>query len=421
MAEKKTTTKKTSGVKAAAPKRARPATRKTATAKKASPQAKRSVAKKPVSKAAKTTKTTASRAKKPVAKKTVAKKTTRPAAKRPAAKKAVAKKQKKVETKSIFNRFKKFALPFAALVIVALLALAATGNLGDYNLNSLFNSEPSDNEPSIMVESGDTVEVNYIGSFTDGEVFDTSYEQVAKDNELYQEGRSYSPLGFEVGAGQMIKGFDAAVVSMTVGETKTVTLAPEDAYGPSDPTKIVDMPTSIDRIITLEREFEIALADFAQVFAEDPVVDNIVSSDAFPWNFSVTEVSDSNVSLEYMIDVNDTIILPQTIWASKVVSKNDTTITIIQNPEDGAGIETIFGTGIITLTDDKINIGFDVTVGEKVTTPYGEGTIVGATDESVTLDLNPAMVGKTLVFEVTVVNITKADVSQSDITIIDSE
>ncbi|MCK5594319.1 MAG: FKBP-type peptidyl-prolyl cis-trans isomerase [Candidatus Aenigmarchaeota archaeon] len=416
MAEKKTTTKKTSGVKAAAPKRARPATRKTATAKKASPQAKRSVAKKPVSKAAKTTKTTASRAKKPVAKKT-----TRPVAKRPAAKKAVAKKQKKVEKKSIFNRFKKFALPFAALILVAILALAATGNLGDYNLNSLFNSELSDNEPSIMVESGDTVEVNYIGSFTDGEVFDTSYEQVAKDNELYLEGRSYSPLGFEVGAGQMIKGFDAAVVSMTVGETKTVTLAPEDAYGPSDPTKIVDMPTSIDRIITLEREFEIALADFAQVFAEDPVVDNIVSSDAFPWNFSVREVSDSNVSLEYMIDVNDTIILPQTIWESKVVSKNDTTITIIQNPEDGAGIETIFGTGIITLTEDKINIGFDVTVGEKVTTPYGEGTIVGVTDESVTLDLNPAMVGKTLVFEITVVNVTKADVSQSDITIIDSE
>lgn len=408
MAEKKTTTKKTSGVKAAASRRARPATRKNATAKKPSPQAKKSVAKKPVSKAAKTTKTTASRAKKPVAKKT-----TRPVAKRPAAKKADTKKQKKAEKKSIFNRFKKFALPFAALVIVALLALAATGNLG-----SLFSSEPT-----ILVESGDTVEVNYIGSFTDGEVFDTSYEQVAKDNELYQEGRSYSPQGFEVGAGQMIKGFDAAVVSMTVSETKTVTLAPEDAYGPSDPTKIVDMPTSIDRIITLDREFEIALADFAQVFAEDPVVDNIVSSDAFPWNFSVTAVSDSNVSLEYMIDVNDTIILPQTIWESKVVSKNDTTITIIQNPEDGAGIETIFGTGIITLTEDKINIGFDVTVGEKVTTPYGEGTIVGVTDESVTLDLNPAMVGKTLVFEITVVNITKAetDVSQSDITIIDSE
>ncbi|MBW6462135.1 MAG: FKBP-type peptidyl-prolyl cis-trans isomerase [DPANN group archaeon] len=411
MAEKKSTTKKTSGVKATAPRRTRPATSKTTTAtKKAALKAK-----KPVSKTVSTAKTNTSRTKRPAVKKTVAKKTTSPATKRPVAKKADTKKQKKTEKKNIFNRLNKFALLFVALVIVVLLVLTATGsNFGDYNLNSMSNSEPS-----IMVETGDTVSVNYIGSFTDGEVFDTSYEQVAKDNELYQEGRPYTPLVFWVGAGQMIKGFDAAVLNMTIGETKTVTLAPEDAYGAADPARIVEMPTSIDRIITLERAFEISRDDFNQVFTEDPIVDNVVGSDSFPWNFSIKDVSDDNITIEYMLDVGDTVVLPQTIWNSTVTSKNDTTITLIQNPKNGESIQTIFGTGIITLTDDKINIGFAVTAGQKVSTPYGEGTIVDVTDKSVTLDLNSGMVGKTLVFEITVVNITKADVGQSEITIFD--
>ena len=64
---------------------------------------------------------------------------------------------------------------------------------------------------------GDTVKVDYTGTLTDGTVFDSS---VGK-----------SPLEFTVGAGQMIKGFDNAVLGMKVGQSKTVVLPPEDAYG----------------------------------------------------------------------------------------------------------------------------------------------------------------------------------------------
>ena len=69
-----------------------------------------------------------------------------------------------------------------------------------------------------IVENGDKVKVEYKGTFPDtGEVFDKS------------EGRG--PLEFEAGAGQMIKGFDAAVIGMKLNEEKTVTIAPENAYG----------------------------------------------------------------------------------------------------------------------------------------------------------------------------------------------
>lgn len=81
------------------------------------------------------------------------------------------------------------------------------------------------------VKTGDTIAADYIGRTDDGKIFDTSLEQVAKDNGLYTPQRAYAPIEFTVGGGQMIKGFDQGVIGMKEGETKTVTIAPADAYG----------------------------------------------------------------------------------------------------------------------------------------------------------------------------------------------
>ncbi len=84
---------------------------------------------------------------------------------------------------------------------------------------------------SETVESGDTIKVEYIGKFPDtGEVFDKS------------EGRG--PLEFTVGAGQMIKGFDAGVLGMKLNEEKTVTIPPEDAYGTLDSGQKIEVPVA---------------------------------------------------------------------------------------------------------------------------------------------------------------------------------
>ncbi|HDP69973.1 MAG TPA: peptidylprolyl isomerase [Actinobacteria bacterium] len=67
------------------------------------------------------------------------------------------------------------------------------------------------------VKKGDTVFVHYSGKLEDGMEFDSS------------EGRD--PLAFEVGSGQVVLGFDEAVIGMEEGEKKDVTISPENGYG----------------------------------------------------------------------------------------------------------------------------------------------------------------------------------------------
>ena len=91
--------------------------------------------------------------------------------------------------------------------------------------------------------NGDTVYVDYTGSLQDGTVFDTSIQSVAQKANLPPR-PSYSPLNFVVGAGQMIQGFDEAVVGMKAGDEKTVTIPPEKAYGAWSKDNVVDVPLS---------------------------------------------------------------------------------------------------------------------------------------------------------------------------------
>ena len=84
-------------------------------------------------------------------------------------------------------------------------------------------------EEAGVVQSGDNVSVKYTGTLDDGEVFDSNVDRPGT-------------LDFTVGAGQMIAGFDAAVVGMAVGDTKTVRLEPADAYGEYDDTLLLEIP-----------------------------------------------------------------------------------------------------------------------------------------------------------------------------------
>jgi FKBP-type peptidyl-prolyl cis-trans isomerase 2 len=82
-----------------------------------------------------------------------------------------------------------------------------------------------------------TVSVNYVGSLEDGKVFDTNIQEEAEKawSGIALPGKTYAPLTFTVGWGQMIPWFEEAVVGMKKGETKTVTIPTEKAYGVPKP------------------------------------------------------------------------------------------------------------------------------------------------------------------------------------------
>ncbi len=77
-------------------------------------------------------------------------------------------------------------------------------------------------------KQGDRVKVHYKGYLDDGTVFDSSFDQ--------------DPLEFTIGAGEIIPGFENAVVGMEIGETKTVDIPAQDAYGEYNDMARLEVP-----------------------------------------------------------------------------------------------------------------------------------------------------------------------------------
>jgi FKBP-type peptidyl-prolyl cis-trans isomerase 2 len=84
----------------------------------------------------------------------------------------------------------------------------------------------------LTAKNGDKVKIEYTGTLEDGTIFDSSADHG-------------NPLEFEVGSGQVIKGFDDAILGMKEGEEKQFSIEPADAYGEHDPTLVQRVPREI--------------------------------------------------------------------------------------------------------------------------------------------------------------------------------
>ena len=116
-----------------------------------------------------------------------------------------------------------------------------------------------------MIENGKTVKVHYKGTLADGTVFDSSEDR--------------DPLEFLTGSEQVLPGFEAAVVELEVGKSKTVTLAAVDAYGDRDEDMVGmvprdsipdDMDIEVDMMLQMETEDGIMPVRVVEI-AEDSV------------------------------------------------------------------------------------------------------------------------------------------------------
>ncbi|MBQ7738620.1 MAG: peptidylprolyl isomerase [Desulfovibrionaceae bacterium] len=120
------------------------------------------------------------------------------------------------------------------------------------------------------VSAGSRVAVHYTGTLEDGSVFDTSK----------QEGRN--PLEFVVGEGQVLEGFEKALIGHGVGETVHVTLPPDEAYGHYDPTRLFSVakaqvpdfiPLEIGTKLQLSSEQGVLFVRISDVGADEVVLD----------------------------------------------------------------------------------------------------------------------------------------------------
>ncbi|WAL62294.1 FKBP-type peptidyl-prolyl cis-trans isomerase [Thermocoleostomius sinensis] len=120
-----------------------------------------------------------------------------------------------------------------------------------------------------QAKMGDTVSVHYTGKLEDGTVFDSS------------EGRD--PLQFSIGSGQLIPGFEQAVIGMAPGESKTAQIPADEAYGSYHPEMVLvverqQIPSEVPVSIGLQLQIQ------QQGGASIPVM--------------ITDVSDSQVTLD---------------------------------------------------------------------------------------------------------------------------
>ncbi|MDP3105881.1 MAG: FKBP-type peptidyl-prolyl cis-trans isomerase [Candidatus Methanoperedens sp.] len=258
------------------------------------------------------------------------------------------------------------------------------------------------------VKTGDNISVDYTGSFLDGKVFDTSLENMAKENQLFDPQREYKPLQFTVGKMEVIKGMDAGVIGMKVGDSKTLTILPENAYGMSNPEMIEAYPIIQVVPTVFPRIIEVPINQFEATFVPEHKKGDVVTipnskmnltivnitsnvtlsynfkieeqipSDA-PWNQTVVKIDDKNITVAYSVKKDEIIQFDNVPWTTTVIDVNKQNMTLRHNAVPDTNIQTMFGT--------LIKVHFNET--------------------SIIMDQNHELAGKTLIFNITLKSIDK--------------
>ncbi len=95
---------------------------------------------------------------------------------------------------------------------------------------------------------GDFVRVSYTGRFENGPIFDSTDEDVAKKEGIFEKVRKYGPLSVTIGESPLIEGFNEALIGMGEGGKKEVVIPPEKAYGDIDEALIKSVPVGVLKV-----------------------------------------------------------------------------------------------------------------------------------------------------------------------------
>jgi peptidylprolyl isomerase len=137
------------------------------------------------------------------------------------------------------------------------------------------------------VQSGNNVTIDYVGTFDNGTVFGTSNATVAQQAGIYESDYTYEPISYIAGSGEILEALDNATIGMKIGETKNVTLTPDQAYGEYNASLIIPVPMSM----LLESNITPHVNDTLYYNFEPVRVDHIVEN--------TTDLNNSSVYIDF--------------------------------------------------------------------------------------------------------------------------
>ncbi len=240
-------------------------------------------------------------------------------------------------------------------------------------------------------QQGDTVYLDYVGYFgNDNLVFDTSLQGVAADNVSYPKAFSftwratYSNLQFTIGDGTVIKGFDNGARGLSVGQSTTVSIPYTDGYGAADPS-LIFVHNLVETVPVRQTWNESA---FLAYYGQSAVSATNVSDPIYGWSVTVSILNGlvTTTNSPYPGE----LVHPYGAWGANVLAIDDTA-------NNGKGLITIQNHLDFTMIDK---------IGGKA--PNGKTFYLSAVDESAgtyTLNFNKQVVGRTLVFQITLVRL----------------
>lgn len=245
-------------------------------------------------------------------------------------------------------------------------------------------------------------------------MFDSSIQSEAQKSKNYSTGRTYEPLEFTVGAGQMIPGFDAGVVGMKLGEKKTISIAPKDAYGEASADQSLPIFYFQDSFTR-----DVDRANFNDYVERTTDLDALGKQ---PGSVKVGDViTEGQMEAKVKSLSGSSVVLsiknPHPFFGKKLVVGLEASLpkseTVPNAPENKVKIEKITSTGVTIRVNNQENpfYGKELKEGMNAKLPDGkEITIKKLNGDTVTVSMpnSHELAGKTLIFDVEIKKITAA-------------
>lgn len=242
-------------------------------------------------------------------------------------------------------------------------------------------------------------DVDYILSLTNGSNILTGKATVTQDS-------LSSTLGINS------EKINSELTQMNVGEEKTITLSPVDAFGEYDSSKNIssDRINKMERKTTIDRIIDVSLSDFTDVFDEQPIVGKTYKLSSAPWDYKVLSKTEDEVKLSIETNVGKTI--PNSIFSSKVVSINDTSI-VLEMEGNNTVIPSENGNYEVTFDSEYVYFKLTPTIGQTITLGTITGRVIGMTNDKIFIDANPEYAGQEIILKLKLENKFKEKISYS--------